>query len=310
MIDLQVASAATHSIDCIWRGPAALGESPLWDHRSGRLYWIDSLAHRIWFRCEVSGEIASWEQPGVVGSIGLCKGGGLVAAIDNMVGLVDAETGVFTAMGDPVPLPEGARLNDGKVDRAGRFWCGSMNARFDAAIAELYRFDADLAWQKMDSGFVVSNGIAFSPDDRFLYFSDSRSDRSFLYDFDLTRGTIARRRPFVDTGAYDGRIDGAAVDRDGNYWAALFDGWAVGCFDPEGRLTRRIALPVRCPTMCTWGGTEFDRLYVTSATFLMDPEESAAQPLSGGLFEITGLGTIGLPEPEFGAEGSGAGHAP
>lgn len=308
MIGTQSSFASDVSVRCIWPGPAALGESPLWDARSGRLYWIDSLGQRIWFRAEANGEFGGWDLPGTIGSIGLSRVGGLVAAIGNRIGLVDTRTGAFTARSAPIPLAEGLRLNDGKVDRAGRYWCGTMNTAFDAPTAALYRFETDFTWVKVDEGFVVSNGIAFAPG-RF-YFSDSRSDRSFVYDFDLAEGTIRNRRPFVDTSVYNGRIDGATVDRDGNYWGALFDGWAVGCFDAQGQLLRRIGLPVRCPTMCAWGGPALDRLYVTSATFLLDEAEYATQPLAGALFEITGLGTHGLPEPEFGAGESGAGNVP
>lgn len=309
MNEMQPIAMPGVTVTCLWPGPSALGECPIWDHRCGRLYWIDSLGRRIWFR-EAGGAVDGWDLPGTIGSIGLCRGGGLIAAVDNRVGRVDGVTGAFVAQSDPLPLGPGLRLNDGKVDRAGRFWCGSMNTGFDAATAELFRFEADLSWQRVDGGFVVSNGIAISPDDRTFYFSDSRSDRSFAYDFDLATGELTNRRAFVRTAAYAGRIDGATVDRDGNYWGALFDGWAVGCFDPGGRLLRRIELPVRCPTMCAWGGAGLDRLYVTSATFLLSEEEQASQPLAGGLFEITGLGSTGLPEPEFGADGSGAGTVP
>lgn len=155
----------------------------------------------------------------------------------------------------------------------------------------------------MDTGITVSNGIAFSRDDRALYFSNSRLDQSFRYDFDLVTGRISNRRTFVDTTAYDGRIDGACVDTDGNYWGALFEGGAVGCFSPEGKLLRLVRLPVSCPTMCAFGGPDLATLYVTSATFAMTPEQLDQEPQAGGLFAISGLGARGLPEPRFAAGG-------
>ncbi|MCL6283719.1 SMP-30/gluconolactonase/LRE family protein [Ruegeria sp. 2012CJ41-6] len=266
-----------------------------------RLFWIDSLEQRIWRDKAGGSQAQSWKLPTIVGSIGLCEDQRLIAGLADGFAFVDLSLpdAKIEWIGDPEPDLADTRLNDGKVDRQGRFWCGSMNRNFATANASLYRLDRDLTWDCVEDGITVSNGIAFSPDGRRMFFSNSRLDQSFQYDLDIQTGEISNRRDFVDTGAYDGRIDGATVDKDGNYWGALFQGGAVGCFSPDGQMLRKIQLPVSCPTMCSFGGPEMETLYVTSATFSMSDEEMAQEPEAGALFAVNGLGVTGIPESRF-----------
>lgn len=282
-------------------GPTVLGECPTWDTRQNQLFWIDSLEQKIWRAGSNGDDLQSWDVPSVIGSIGLCEDDRLIAGLSTGFALIDLSTPEpqITLIGDPEPELSDTRLNDGKVDQQGRFWCGSMNMDFTAPNASLYRLDPNFTWEQLDTGFIVSNGIAFSPNGDRLYFSNSRMDTSFQYDLDPETGALSNRRAFVDTGAYDGRIDGATVDTDGNYWAALFQGGAVGCFTPDGRLIRKIELPVSSPTMCSFGGADMDILFVTSATFSQSDEELRCEPHAGSLFAISGLGVHGIPEPRF-----------
>lgn len=292
-------------VSCIWQGPdgagARLGECPLWDERRQRLFWIDSLGCRIWSAKADGSDAIDWEVEDEIGSIGLCEDDRLIAGLRGGFALLslDCDRVRVDWLGNPDPDQADTRLNDGKVDRQGRFWCGTMNMDFAAPNCALYRLDTDLSWTKADDGFTVSNGIAFSPDGRRMYFSDSRVDRSYQYDLDLVTGTASNRRTFVDTSRYEGRIDGATVDARGHYWGALFQGNAVACFSPEGVLEQHVALPVSCPTMCSFGGPGMDVLYVTSATFLLDDDQKKEEPQAGGLFAIEGLGMVGLEEPRF-----------
>lgn len=288
-------------VQSIWSGPTTLGECPTWDARAERLYWIDSLEQNIWSAREDGSDARSWQLPEVIGSIGLCEDGRLIAGLEGGFAFVDLRGNEpqIERIGDPEPELVDTRLNDAKVDPQGRYWCGSMNKDFAAPNASLYRLDSDLTWTRADSGFTVSNGIAFSHDGKRMYFSDSRVDRSYQYDFDAGMGALSNRRAFVDTSAYEGRIDGATVDSDGNYWGALFQGSAVGCFSPGGTLIAKVGLPVSCPTMCSFGGANMDTLFVTSALFLMSDAEREREPLAGGLFAIKGLGARGSPEPLF-----------
>jgi sugar lactone lactonase YvrE len=152
----------------------------------------------------------------------------------------------------------------------------------------------------MDGGFIIGNGIAFSPDDTRLYFADSRDETVWVYDFDVETGAIANRRTFFSTDDLVGRVDGATCDVNGNYWCALVHGGAVACISPAGRLVERIAVPAPKPTMVTFGGPDLATLFVTSATNNLTCDEWRLWPDSGKVFAITGLGTRGLPEPLFG----------
>ena len=297
------AAAEEHSleIECIWPGQATLGECPIWDDRRQCLFWIDSLEKTIW-QSDVTGAVArSYPLPDLIGSIGLCSDGRFISGFAGGFAFIDISSDPVDVewIGNPEPEKADTRLNDGKVDRQGRFWCGTMNRDFAAANASLYRLDPDLDWHCLETGFTVSNGIAFSLDGKTLYFSDSRVDRSYRYRLDPLTGELSDCRSFVDTTAYEGRIDGATVDADGNYWGALYDGSAIGCFSPEGEMIRHVKLPVSCPTMCAFGGPQMDELFVTSARFSMDEAQIAAETLAGGLFAIRGLGVRGIPEPRF-----------
>jgi sugar lactone lactonase YvrE len=147
----------------------------------------------------------------------------------------------------------------------------------------------------MDHGFVLINGIAFSPDDRFMYVADSRREVVYRYDFDIEEGAIGNRRAFISTEDLKGRVDGATVAEDGSYWCAHVRGGQVAHYDPDGRLVRTIALPVSCPLMCTFGGSDLSTLFVTSSRALAGPDE----PLAGSVFAIHGLPARGIAEPTF-----------
>ncbi len=283
-----------------------LGESPVWCAKRRALYWLDNLAPSVKRYIPSTGAVEVWEMPEFIGSIGLREGGGFVAGMGSGFAFIDLEIGSVDHAVDPEPELPNTRLNDGKVDRKGRFWCGSMNANFAEdyqAIAALYRFDPDGSCNKMDDGFIVSNGIAFSPDDTVMYLSDSSGKCVFAYDFDLDGGTVGNRRPFISSlgmPGHHGKIDGATVDSEGNYWAALVYDGLIGRFDPSGRLTRTIKVPVSNPTMCTFGGDDLDVLYVTSTRKFTNAMMEAQNPLEGGVLAISGLGARGLPEPLFG----------
>jgi L-arabinonolactonase len=275
-----------------------LGEAPMWHVAERALYWIDALKPAM-HRLEVAGEIASWPLPRPIGSFVFRRSGGLVGALQNGFHGIDLDSGKVEAIVDPEPDRPGNLLNDGKCDRRGRYWCGSRDASLTHPTGALYRLDADLSCHRMDEGFIVSNGIAWSPDDRTMYFADSRAALVYAYDFDIDNGAISNRRVFISTREIGGRPDGATVDQQGYYWCALVHGGAIGRFDPKGRLERRIELPVKQPTMCTFGGDDLDILYVTSSVALVPEAERASQPLAGALFAIRGLGMKGLPEPLF-----------
>jgi L-arabinonolactonase len=278
-----------------------LGEGPQWHAGERRLYWVDAFAPAIRSLDPESGELTSTPVSSDIGSFVFTVDGGIIAGMRGGFQRVDLATGRSMVIANPVARDPRLMLNDGKCDRRGRYWCASVHSDFIGREAEIFRLDPDLSVHRMDGGFIVGNGIAFSPDDRLMYFADSRSETVWAYDLDIETGAISNRRVFFSTQDIDGRVDGATCDRDGNYWCALVHGGAVACITPGGRMIERIPVPARHPTMVAFGGTELDVLYVTSATSLLSTEERAAWPHAGKLFRIDGLGARGIAEPWFGA---------
>jgi sugar lactone lactonase YvrE len=277
-----------------------LGEAPMWNAEEQALYWVDALEPAI-YRLDAAGQISSWPMPRPIGSFAFRKGDGLVGALKNGFCTIDLRSGTVQKIADPEPDKPDNVLNDGKCDRRGRYWCGSRDGALKDPAGALHRLDPDFSCRRMDQGFIVSNGIAWSPDDRTMYFADTRAETVYAYDFDIDDGAISSRRVFFSTRDIEGRCDGATVDADGFYWCALVHGGAIARWDPKGRLDRLIPLPVLQPTMCTFGGRNLDVLFVTSAAALVPAGQRASQPHAGALFAIHGLGVKGLAEPRFGA---------
>jgi sugar lactone lactonase YvrE len=282
-----------------------LGESPYWHAEDLCLYWVDAFAPAIRRLDPSSGNINSVAMPAHIGSFVFARDGSVVAGMRTGFNRVVLATGAVQPIANPLPSDPRLMLNDGKCDRRGRYWCASVHSDFIGRQAELFRLDPDLTAKRIDGGFIIGNGIAFSPDDRRMYFADSRDETVSVYDFDLDSGAVSNRRIFFSTAAIEGRVDGATCDREGNYWCALVHGGAVACISPEGRMIRRIEVPARHPTMVAFGGPALDQLYVTSASSLLKPEERAMWPHAGKLFRIDGLGAHGMAEPRFGGDFSG-----
>ncbi|NKB60033.1 MAG: SMP-30/gluconolactonase/LRE family protein [Alphaproteobacteria bacterium] len=286
-------------VECIVECANILGEGPIWHPKEQALYWCDNLKPSIQRYDPATGAVTAWPLEKQVGSIVFREQGGVAAGMEHGFCFIYLDSGTIEEIVDPEADLSGNRLNDGKCDRAGRYWCGSMDAALKSPTAALYRFDPDKSCHRMDDGFTVSNGIAFSPDDKVMYFSDSRADTVYAYDFDLASGMIANRRVFISTKDIAGRVDGATVDADGFYWCAHIHAGEIARYDPDGALERTIPLPVRHPTMCTFGGENLDTLYVTSSTKFLEPGKAEKQPLAGGLFAVRDVGATGLVEPFF-----------
>lgn len=291
-------------IACVSSAANDLGESPYWDSAKRRLYWIDAWRSQVHELDPATGETRCMEL-GIalgglpIGSIGRHSAGGMIAGIKGGFWHLDPERGSARRIAAvEADRPATNRLNDGKCDRAGRFWCASVNTDHRSPTGALWRL-AGSDPVLMQDGLAIGNGIAFSPDDRTMYLADTLTRRVWRYDFDLATGALANRRLFISTDHIAGFVDGATVDADGCYWAALFRGSAVAQFDPDGRLVRHVRLPVANPTMCVFGGPDLDILYVTSASRFLDEAAQRAQPLAGHLFAIEGLGVRGIAEPEF-----------
>jgi len=287
------------SIEVLFNGADQLGETPLWCDRTGRLWWLDIERPKLQSLDPETGTYEAIPLPGTfAGTQALTRSGGRLLAADLSLYRLDLETGERTSFAT-VETGLDNRLNDGRVDARGRFWVGTMDNQLHRGNGGLYRVDPDGTVSRMEEGVIVANGIAFSPDGRTLYFTDTRRHLSYAYDLDLDDGVITNRRVFADYSATGDRPDGACVDVDGCLWAAFFAGGRLVRYRPDGVIDRTFPLPVTNPTCLCFGGNDYKTLFITSATKFLTPDQRAAEPLAGALLAIEGLGQ-GLPEHRFG----------
>ncbi len=274
----------------------SLGEGPLWDAREKALYWLDINNAQIFRRESDSKAVKTFEMPMRVTALGLRKSGGFIAATDQGLHFWDGLGTILEFITHPEEGKQGARFNDGKVDRAGRFWAGTMDPR--NATSALYRLNTDLSVHKMESGITISNGIGWNPDNTVMYYADTLAYTVFAYDFDPADGRISNKRVFLKVEPDFGVPDGLTVDSQGYAWVAFYDGWKVVRYKPDGSEDLRIELPVARPTCPAFGGAQLDELYITTAIDGLPPEELEKQPQAGDLFMLK-PGVKGLPEPHF-----------
>jgi len=275
-----------------------LGEGPLWDVEEQRLYWIDSLGREVFRAREDGSHFERRPVPGDIGSLAVRKSGGLVLSLSDGFYFFDFDTGKSEKILDPEPdLPQ-TRINDGKVDKRGRFIAGTMERTEKQAIAGLYRLDPDLSCHKLEGDIMVSNGPCWSPDGKTFYFTDSWSGYIAAYDYDLDTGHISNKRKFASTKERPGAPDGSTVDSEGYLWNAQCYGGYVVRYSPDGKVDRILEFPIRKVTSVMFGGKKLDVLYVT--TMGKAGEQFAPTQLKGGgLFAIYDLGITGVPETRF-----------
>lgn len=275
-----------------------LGEGPTWVPATQKLVFVDILAPAIIVSDPRDGSFQTHSMPELVSAVVPRSRGGFLAALQTGLKAVDLDTGRVTPLASPESDKPGNRFNDGKCDRRGRFWAGTLAIDTTPGHGSLYRLDADGRCTMMDAGFHVSNGLGWSPDDRRFYFTDSGARRIYVYDFDIEAGAIANRRVFAELPEGVGTPDGLTVDSDGYVWSAHWDGWCVTRYDPAGAVDRVINLPVPRPTSCMFGGDGLSTLYVTSARIRLSAKQLAEAPLSGSIFAVQ-TGARGLPETPF-----------
>jgi sugar lactone lactonase YvrE len=291
-------------IKVVYDAAMAVGECPLWHHGEASLYWVDIDGFTVHRLHPASGEHREWRMETEPSALAIHAGGGMVVALRSGIVHLDTGSGAVTPMVAAPYATTTTRFNDGRVDPAGRFWAGTLYEPRDKPAADMYCLDRGrlrLAWS---GGMTVSNGLAFSPDGRWMYHADTTSHRIDRYQFDVATGAVAHPQRFqqfsTDKAAsgYGGRPDGAAVDSEGAYWCAMFEGGRILRFAPGGELLREIKVPLRCPTMVAFGGDDLRTLYITSASHKRPPEERAQYPLTGRVLSLR-VDVAGLPEPEY-----------
>jgi sugar lactone lactonase YvrE len=262
-----------------------LGEGPCWDAPTQALFWVDIPAGRV-HRLDADGQHSSWDAGMPVGAAVPRRAGGLVLAAANGFYSLDTDTGDVAFLASAPGLPD-TRMNDGKCDREGRFYAGSMASDESPGQGSFYRLDADHTVTELYTGIGISNGLGWSPDDSLMYYIDSFDYRVDVMDYDPDSGLIGDRRPFARLGSGEMVPDGLAVDSEGGVWVAVWGGAVIQRYDAAGKLTSVARLPASYVTSCAFGGPELDQLYITTA--------AGPGSCAGALFTcpagITGLAT-------------------
>jgi sugar lactone lactonase YvrE len=299
-------AASVDDHDPAWRvavdTPALLGESPFWHPAEQCLYYCDIPAHRLQRWDPATGELRHWQFETDVASAAPFRDGSLILAMRDGLWRFDPASGRRTRLAVPPYNPAEQRFNDGKCDPQGRFWVGTLHDRREPQ-ASLFRHGlAPGVLQTMLGGLTVANGLAWSPDGRTLYCSDTTAHTIYAFDTGPS-GDIAAQRVFArfpvkqpgqDLARYGGRPDGAAVDEEGCYWVAMFEGQRLLRLSPRGEVLRDSRLPVRCATMPCFGGPLMKTIYLTTARHQRPDAELAAQPLAGCVLAMD-VDTPGLP---------------
>lgn len=285
---MTVNSIPSNKVETAVASTDILGETPLWCDRTRKLWWvdIDGRLHQSFDPVTGAHEDTSYDCQ-FLGGQALTADGSHLLAMDLGLFRRDATGGL---KGRICEVEKGLdnRLNDGRVDARGRLWIGTMDNQLHRPNGALYRVTGDGQVARLFDDVIVSNGIAFSPDNRTLYFTDTRRYRTWSFDFDLDDGTIGNRRLFADYSASGERPDGACVDADGGLWTAFFSGARVVRYRPDGRIDTIIALPVTNPTCVCFGGSDYKTMFVTSAQKFLNAEQLSSEPEAGHLLAIEG----------------------
>lgn len=284
------------TLRCVADVHAILGESPVWVTREAALYWLDIKGRKI-FRLERNDVLTEWPTSVRIGSLGPRRRGGFICGTEDGIAEVEPSAGRFRIIADPEAGLPGNRFNDGKLDRQGRFWAGTMDDREKAASGTLYRIDPDLSIRACDSGYRVTNGPAFSPDGTIMYHNDSALQTTYRFDIDAG-GEASNRGVFLKFKEGEGFPDGMTVDSEGCLWIAFWDGWCVRRYSPLGEWLQTLRTPVARPTSCSFGGRDLDELYISSASIDLDQTAMEMQPNAGGLFMVR-PGVRGIEEIPF-----------
>jgi L-arabinonolactonase len=286
------------SVREVYRSRDKLGEVPVWDVAEQALYWVDIEGKRLRRLDQATGTVRTWNFPERIGSFALRKRGGLVCAFESGLAFYDLETQAIDWIAKPDRHIARNRFNDGKCDRMGRFWAGTMDDRLTDHCAALYRLDPDLTVAQVEQNVCISNSLAWSPDNTTFYFADTPDNAIYAYDYDHPTGTISNRRLFSSTNDQPGTPDGSTIDEEGYLWNAQWDGWRLVRYAPDGSVDRIVDLPVQRPSSCMFGGRDLGTLYVTTAIWDSTPEQLDRQPWAGSLLAVD-VGVRGLPEPRF-----------
>jgi sugar lactone lactonase YvrE len=277
------------------------GESPIWDPETNLLSWIDTENPRFTTLDPATGKTATVSTPWLVQAIGRRKGGGWVAVVREGFALLDKNPATGTFLGNPVEGMAHMTMNDGAVGPDGRFYAGSLNVQtLDAPDGCLYRVDADGRISTIETGIVLPNGIAFSPQGTTMYVTEMWVNRITAFDFDARTGAVSHRRTLIQVPEEEGHPDGLIVDEQGFLWSGHWQGFRVTRYDPDGKKVSHIEVPVPTATCMAFGGRDLDVLYITTGKKGLSPEQVQTYAAAGDLYTVI-PGVKGRIEPLFGS---------
>jgi sugar lactone lactonase YvrE len=277
-----------------------LGEGPVWDADTESTWWVDILGGEIHRYFQRTNEHKVFYAGPMISAIALREHGGMVASLQNGFAFIDVEKQRAEAIPGTAIIDEALRFNDGKCDPAGRFWAGTMALSGEPGAGSLYTLETDRSVSLKLTGVSCSNGLAWSPDHKTLYFIDTPTSQVVAFDYNISDGSIANKKTVITIPENEGYPDGMTIDKDGMLWIASWNGWHVGRWDPNtGKLLHRINLPVSKITSCIFGGKKLNDLYITSARVGFNAYELEQQPLAGSLFIIKSCGYTGMEAFKF-----------
>lgn len=280
----------------VFHNRCGLGEGPVWDADNHKLYWVDIDHHKVFHGDPATGTYQEYTFDVPITALGIRQKGGLIFATARGFAVWDQKSSAFQNLGEPEAGKPNARFNDGAVDRTGRFWAGTMTET-DATSA-LYRLDMDHHIQRMEQGITISNGMGWSPDNRYFYFTDTNQRAIYRYDFNPVTGEIQNRTIFATVAPGQGVPDGLTVDQEGFIWSVRCGGGKIVRYNPNGKIDREIPTPVSSPTSITFGGDHLDELYVTTSASLINPALGLDDTQAGCTFQFY-PDITGLPEPFY-----------
>jgi sugar lactone lactonase YvrE len=284
----------------VWDAKAELGEGPCWDERERRLYWVNIMGKTLNTYDPATGEKRAYDVGQLIGAAVPRQSGGWILAMEHGFYSFDPVTGELAFIGNPEGRKPDTRFNDGKCDAAGRFWAGTMSKTGVKEQGALYCLETDGSIRTVLENVSTSNGIAWSPDNRTMYYIDSPTKKVMAYDYDLSSGAVGNPRTVIEVTDEGAVPDGMSCDAEGNLWVALWGGAKVRCWNPAtGELLRTVEVPALQSSSCTFGGKDGDELYITSARTGLSEEQLRVWPLSGGLFVVK-AGVKGQPTYAYG----------
>jgi sugar lactone lactonase YvrE len=285
---MAIKTIAGDDVSCVLEWDAIVGESPLWHPQERKLYWVDIQGKKVHRFDPQTTRNETFDLPDLVTCLAFRKTGGLLLTLRKQFAFFDPDSGTLEMLATVEGDKPHNRFNDGRVDPQGRFWAGTMgDPAWDQPVGTLYRFDPDQKLTQMQTQVICSNGTAWSPDGRTMYYTESFRYQIFAYDFDAASGTITNRRIFAEV---DRKLkafpDGLCVDEEGSVWSNQVGIGRVVRYDPNGNIQSEIRLPVPRAVGCTFGGAHLDTLFITSARETMTQQQIQDTPLSGSLFAV------------------------